>query len=249
VARVKACLGHKRAEDRSDQLNALLLTANAELESRDSDLVHTRNELVMAMARIVERRSTETTGHLLRIQHFSRCLAEEAAGLPLFATTINQDFIDLLECCVPLHDVGMVTLLDDILLKPGKLTAEERVFMQQHTTLGADILQEVGQQHGSLTAFMHMAADIARHHHEHFDGTGYPDRLQGSAIPLSARLTSLADVYDALRSRRVYRAAMSHKSALELMRVLAEGHFDPSLAPVFERCAPRLEVIFRQLAD
>jgi putative two-component system response regulator len=201
------------------------------------------------MARIVEKRNLETGAHLIRMQQFCRCLAEEAAGLHLFSTQINQNFIDMLECCVPLHDIGMVTLLDDILLKSGKLTAEERIFMQQHTTAGANILQEVARQHGSLTAFMQMAGDIARHHHEHYDGAGYPDRLRGGAIPLSARLTGLADVYDALRSRRVYRAAMSHKSALQIMTALSEGHFDPSLIPVFERCAPRLEVIFRQFAD
>jgi response regulator RpfG family c-di-GMP phosphodiesterase len=253
TARIKACLGHKRAEDRSDQLTSLLLNTNAELEknldARDGDLMDTRNALVLAMARIVDHRNTVKGAHLVRMQQFCRCLAEEAARLPLFAATINSDFIHMLECCVPLHDVGMVTLLDDILLKPGKLTAEERVFMQQHTTVGANTLQEVARQHGSLAAFMRMASDVARHHHEHFDGNGYPDRLQGGSIPLSARIAGLADVYDALRSRRIYRAAMSHKSAVQIMTTISEGHFDPSLIPVFERCAPRLEVIFRQLGD
>jgi putative two-component system response regulator len=98
-------------------------------------------------------------------------------------------------------------------------------------------------------AFMQMASDIARHHHERFNGTGYPDRLQGNAIPLSARLTALADVYDALRSRRAYRPAMSHGSALQIMGATSEGHFDPSLVPVFERCGPRFEAIFRELGD
>jgi response regulator RpfG family c-di-GMP phosphodiesterase len=253
VARVKACLGHKQAEDRADEVSALLLSANADLEKnlngRDSDLVHTRNVLVLAMARIVEQRNTETGSHLLRIQQYCRSLAEEAAQLPLFSPTINLDFIRTLECCVPLHDIGMVTLPDDVLRKPGKLSPEERVLMQQHTTIGAKTLLEVARQHGSLTAFMHMAGDIARHHHEHFDGSGYPDRLHGSAIPLSARLTCLADVYDALRSRRAYRPAMSHNSAVQIMTVISEGHFDPSLVPVFERCGPRFEAIFRELGD
>lgn len=253
VARIRACLGHKRAEDRSDQLNSLLLTANADLEknlnARDTDLVQTRNVLVLAMARILEQRNTKTSSHLIRMQRFGQTLAEEAAKLPLFAATINQDFIRMLECCVPLHDIGMVALPDEILLKPGKLTAEERLLMQQHTTMGANTLQDVARQHGSLTAFMQMASDVARHHHEHFDGTGYPDRLQGNAIPLSARLAALADVYDALRSRRAYRPPMSHKSALQIMTVISEGHFDPALLPVFERCGPRFEALFRELAD
>jgi putative two-component system response regulator len=253
VARIRACLGHKQAEDRSDQLNSLLLTANAELEknltARDSDLVQTRNVLVLAMARILEQRNTKTSSHLIRMQRFGQSLAEEAANLPHFALTINQDYIRMLECCMPLHDIGMVALPDEILQKPGKLTAEERLLMQQHTTLGANTLQDLARQHGSLTAFMQMASDIARHHHEHFDGTGYPDRLQGNAIPLSARLTALADVYDALRSRRAYRPPMSHKSALQIMTVISDGHFDPALLPVFERCGPRFEALFRELAD
>lgn len=253
VARIKACLGHKQAEDRSDQLNTLLLTANAELEknlgARDGDLVHTRNVLVLAMARIVEQRNMETGAHLIRLQQYCRCLAEEAAQLPLFAATITADFIHMLECCVPLHDIGMVTLPDHILLKPGKLTAEERVLMQQHTTVGAATLQAVTRQQGSLAAFMHMAGDIARHHHEHHDGTGYPDRLRGTDIPLGARLACIADVYDALRCRRVYRPAMSHASALQIMTVISEGHFDPALVPVLERCGPRLEALFRELGD
>ncbi len=94
-----------------------------------------------------------------------------------------------------------------------------------------------------------MAGDICRHHHERFDGTGYPDRLHGNAIPLSARLTALADVYDALRCRRAYRPAMSHHSALQIITVLSEDHFDPSLLPVFERCGSRFEAIFRELGD
>ena len=252
LARIEACLRHKEAEDRSDRLANLLLTVNAELEknllTRDIDLVHTRNVLVLAMARIVEQRHTQTCGHLLRMQRDCRALAEEAAQVPLFTPIIDQDFIDLLSCCVPLYDIGMVALPDHILLKPDKLTGEERLLMQQHTTIGAKTLLEVAGQHGSLMAFMKMAGDVCRHHHECYNGTGYPDRLQGNAIPLSARLTALADVYDALRSRRAFRPAMSHQSALQLM-TLTEDHFDPSLVPVFERCGPRFDAIFRKFED
>ena len=121
--------------------------------------------------------------------------------------------------------------------------------MQAHTTLGADTLRAVAKEQGAALAFLQMAIDIARHHHERFDGHGYPDRLAGSAIPLSARMVSLCDVYDALRSRRVYKPALSHRAALQVMAESSPGQFDPALLLVFQRCAHHFERIFRELAD
>jgi response regulator RpfG family c-di-GMP phosphodiesterase len=253
LARIEACLRHKEAEDHSNRLANLLLNVNAELEknltTRDIDLVQTRNVLVLAMAGVVERQHTATHGHLFRMQRYCRAIAEEAAQLPLFAPLIDKDFIELITCTVPLHDIGMVAVREHILLKPDKLTNEERILMEQHTIIGADTLADVARQHGSLMIFMQMAGDICRHHHERFDGAGFPNQLQGNAIPLSARLTAFADVYDALRSWRPYRPAMSHISALQIMQGLSEGHFDPALMPAFENVAPRFETIFKELVD
>ena len=252
-ARVKAALRLKDAQDRSELLTGRLLAVNAELErnltNRDSDLVHARNALVLALAKLVEHRDTETGAHLLRIQRFSRCLAEEAAGAPGFAGQIDQPFIEMLECCAPLHDIGKVGLPDHILLKPGKLTPDERILMQTHTVIGADTLKEVAKQHGAALAFLQMAIDIARHHHERYDGQGYPDRLAGSDIPLAARLVAVSDVYDAMRSRRVYKPALSHAATMQLMIEATTGQFDPALIPVFQRCAPRFEEIFHECTD
>ncbi len=147
-----------------------------------------------------------------------------------------------------MHDIGKVALPDHILLKPGKLTPDERVLMQAHTVVGADILKRVAEQHGFAAAFLQTAIDITRHHHERFDGTGYPDRLAGTAIPLSARIVSLGDVYDALRSRRVYKPALSHAASMQLM-VDANGQFDPGLVEVFQRCSQKFEKIYREMAD
>lgn len=252
-SKIKAALRLKDAQDRADLLNSHLLAVNHELEqtlsASNSDLVHARNGLVRALAKLVEYREGETGSHLIRMERYARCLAEEAAKEPAFAGQIDPNFIELLVCCAPLHDIGKVGLPDHILLKPGKLDADERLLMQTHTTTGADTLKAAMEQHGSALAFLRMAADIARHHHERFDGEGYPDRLAGSNIPLSARLVSIADVYDALRSRRTYKPALSHSSAILVMTKVSAAQFDPNLLQVFHRCAHHFERIYRELAD
>jgi response regulator RpfG family c-di-GMP phosphodiesterase len=249
--RVQTALRLKDAQDRTEMLNRQVLAINAELENnltaRSSDLIHVRNALVLALAKLVEHREMEGGGHLLRMQRYCRQLAESATTCPTFSTQINGHFIDMLACCAPLHDIGKAGLPDHILLKPGKLTADERMLMQAHTTIGADILKEVARQHGGALAFLQTAVDIIRHHHERYDGTGYPDRLAGTAIPLAARIVTLADVYDALRSRRSYKPALSHAAALQLMTEASPGQFDPALIPVFVRCAGDFDRIYQDV--
>jgi response regulator RpfG family c-di-GMP phosphodiesterase len=252
-ARVKTALRLQEAQQRSDQLARHLLEMNAELErsltSRDSDLVHARNAIVLALATLVEYRDTETPAHLVRMQRYCRCLAEEAANVPAFTSLIDPNYIQLLECCVPLHDIGKVGLPDHILQKAGKLQPDERVIMESHTTIGAETLKKVALRHGSSLAFLQMAIDIAHHHHENFDGTGYPDQLAQQDIPLAARIVKIADFYDALRSRRPHRPALSHMAALKVMTELSAVEFDPLLLETFQRCAPQFETIFRELPD
>jgi putative two-component system response regulator len=251
-ARVKAALRLRDAQGRSDLLNRNLLVVNAELErnlgARDSDLVQARNALVLALAKLVEFRDSETGAHLMRLQRYSRCLAEEVRATSGLVELIDPTFVDMLECCAPLHDIGKVGLPDHILLKPGKLDPDERIIMQAHTIIGAETLQTVARQHGFALAFLQMASDIARHHHERYDGRGYPDRLVGSGIPLAARLVALGDVYDALRARRPYKPALTHLATLQLMESNV-GQFDPLLQQAFERCSSRFEEIFKELGD
>jgi response regulator RpfG family c-di-GMP phosphodiesterase len=253
LSRVKAALRLKDAQDRSDLLNRQMLSVNAELERnlnlRDGDLVHARNALVLALAELVSQRGVETGAHLMRLQRFCRYLGEEAACFANFAQQIDGPFIQMLECCVPLHDIGKVALPDHILLKPGKLDADERIMMEAHTVVGAEMLQKVATKHGCGVAFLQMAVDIARHHHERFDGRGYPDRLAGEDIPLAARIVTVADVYDALRSRRSYKPALSHGVAMQVMSEGSPGQFDPLLLEAFQRCAPRFERTFQELPD
>jgi response regulator RpfG family c-di-GMP phosphodiesterase len=252
-SRVKAALRLKDAQDRTDRLNNHLLTVNRGLEeslgSRDSALIQARNALVLALAKLVEQRASETGAHLTRMQKYCRCLAEEAARSSSLGSQIDEAFTEVLECCAPLHDIGKVGLPDHILLKPGKLDPDERVLMQAHTLIGAETLHGVAKCHGSAMAFLQMAIDIVRHHHERFDGMGYPDRLAGSDIPLSARMVTVADVYDALRSRRAYKPALSHAAALQVMLETNRGQFDPALLQIFQRCAPQFERIYRESPD
>jgi response regulator RpfG family c-di-GMP phosphodiesterase/tRNA A-37 threonylcarbamoyl transferase component Bud32 len=252
-SRVKAALRLKDAQDRSDLLNRHLLAVNAELErslsAKDGDLVSARNALVLALAKLVEIRSAENGAHLWRLQRFCRCLGDEAIAGGDFGAAVDEAFIHTLEACSPLHDIGKVALPEHILLKPGKLDAEERLVMQSHTIVGADTLSDVARRHGFAAGFLQMAVDIARHHHERYDGTGYPDRLAGEDIPLAARFVAVADVYDALRSRRVYKPPLPHNTAVMTMTENSPGHFDPKLLGVFQRCLPQFEQIYRESGD
>ena len=249
-ARVKAALRLKEAQDRGDTLNRHLQQVNQQLEknlgARDHSLVESRNAMVFALAKLVEHRLGDDGGHLDRMPKYARLLAEEAAKTGPFAGRIDAAFIDLLESCAPLHDVGRIALPDHILLKPNKLDQDERLQMQTHTTIGADTMELIAKKHTFSLAFLQMAQEIMRHHHERYDGAGYPDRLAGANIPLAARIVSIADVYDALRTRRIHRPALSHTAALQVMLHGNEGQFDPALLQIFQRVEGAFERIYRE---
>ena len=252
-ARVQAALRLKAAQQRSDLLAKHLLATNAELErslgARNGDLVAARSAVVLALAALVEYRNAESNGHLLRLQRYSRCLAEQAAQLPHFAGQVDEPFVQMIETCAPLHDIGKVCLPDHILQKAGKLTSEERLIMESHTIMGAEALKKMARQLGSSVAFLPMAIDIARHHHEAYDGSGYPDRLSRDDIPLAARIIKIADYYDALRARRPHKPALAHEAALRMMTELAAHQFDPFLLQSFRECVPQFERIFAEDPD
>lgn len=253
VARVKAALREKEDQDRNDEIGRQLRDLNAEIEvslhARTSDLLEARNALVVALARLVEHRSPDGMAHLTRMQRYCTELAREAAFNPIFAPRIDEVFIQSLESAVPLHDIGNVGLPDDILFKTGRLEAVDRAIMERHTVIGAETLQHVAHLFGQQVEFLGMAIDIARHHHEHFDGAGYPDRLAGDAIPLAARIVAIADNYDALRARRAQRAGFSHAAAVQIMTESSPGKFDPHLLAAFEHCSARFEKIFNDVPE
>ncbi len=250
VARIKAGLRLKMFQDQADVQKQQLLSAHVEqgeiLSARESELVHTRNALVLALSRLVQYRRNDTTGRLLRLRRYCRCLAEAAAGEPAFAGQIDPEFIRALDYGVPLYDLGTVVLPDHILHSPGKLDLDGDLVFQSHTTIGAEILGEIAREHGPAVAFLQMAVDVARYHHERWDGRGYPDGLAGPAIPLAARVVAVADAYDHLRSRQPSKPPLAHPSAVRVMTEGSEGQFDPDLLQVFQRCASHFERIFRE---
>jgi response regulator RpfG family c-di-GMP phosphodiesterase len=253
LARVRLALRLKEAEERGDRLNGHLLTTNTQLEAamrqRDDDLYQAQDVLIFAMAKMAELRGLETGTHLLRMQGYVRVLAEEAMRLPAFAGRIDGTFVRMLERCVLLHDIGKVAIPDHVLLKPGRLDDEERVIMESHTVVGASMLEAVARQHGACLAFLQMAIDIVRSHHERYDGSGYPDGLSGEAIPLAARIVTLADVYDALRCKLVYKPGLAHPAARRLILDPDKRHFDPALILAFRHCEPSFQQVFEQNPD
>ncbi len=253
-ARVTSLLRLKDAQDRADVLAERLAVGNAELEraltAKDGELVHARSALVLALARLVEARSSETGPHLLRLQKYARVLGEAAARRPAFAGRLSADYLRTVEAAAPLHDIGKVAIPDHILNKPGRLTDDERRVMQGHAAAGADTLAAVTAQFPFAVSFFHAAIDIARHHHERWDGNGYPARLAGEAIPLSARLVAIGDVYDALRSPRVYKAGMDHPTAVgQMVAAHAGGHFDPDLFDVFLTAADGFDRVYAETGE
>jgi putative two-component system response regulator len=253
LGRARLLLRCKESEDRADHVAGHYLSLQQQLEQtqrlRDADQAQAQDVLIFALAKTAEQRGLETRQHLLRMQHYVRALAEEAMHLPPFSGRLDGSLVRMLERCVLLHDIGKVAIPDHILLKEGKLEPEERSVMESHTTIGADILVAVARQHGTSSAFLQMATDIARHHHERYDGTGYPDGLAGEAIPLPARIVAVADVYDALRSKLVYKPELTHVAARRLILDGISGQFDPNLVAAFRASEANFEEIFAHTKD
>ena len=188
---------------------------------------------IRTLASLAEVRDPETGNHLLRTQGYVRTLAEQLRTHPRFAPVLTPDFIETLVKSAPLHDIGKVGVPDHILLKPGKLTAEEFTVMKTHARLGRDAIEKAERGGERTVAFLATAKEIANWHHEKWDGSGYPDGLQGDAIPVSARLMALADVFDALISRRVYKEPMATDKATAIILDGRGTHFDPDVVDAF----------------
>jgi putative two-component system response regulator len=210
---------------------------------RTHELVVTQDVTVRALANLAETRDNETGAHLKRTQHFLRRLALELRKLRPTDPHLSDRAIDLMFKAAPLHDIGKVGIPDHILLKPSKLTSEEFEVMKTHAALGRQALLVATNGEGQLTDLLRCAIEIAGSHHEKWDGAGYPDGLAGQAIPLCARLMAVADVFDALTTPRVYRAALGRAEAIEIIKAGRGAHFDPEIVDAFLACLPDFQAI------
>ncbi len=213
------------------------------VHERTRELALVKEVTVESLANLAETRDPETGGHIKRTQNYVRVLAEHMALYPVYADVLDTETIDLLYLSAALHDIGKVGVPDSILLKPGKLTPEEFEEMKKHTIYGRDALKVAEDKLGG-NSFLHYAREIAYGHHEHWDGTGYPLHLSGTDIPLSARLMALADVYDALISRRVYKPPFPHSKSVAIIKEGRGTHFDPDVCDAFME----LNEVFRRIA-
>lgn len=210
--------------------------------------LETREVAIFALAKLAESRDSDTGAHLERVQNYSRILAQKLAGQSAFAREIDGEFVRLIYLTSPLHDIGKVAIPDSVLLKPGQLNDREFGIMKTHARLGAETL-EAALSKFPEAAFLRMARDIAATHHERYDGTGYPAGLAGDTIPLAGRIVALADVYDALTSRRVYKPAFTHEVARSMIVAESGKHFDPAVVEAFVTCEEAFLDIQRRFAE
>jgi putative two-component system response regulator len=210
--------------------------------------LETRDLAMFALAKLAESRDPETGSHIERVQSYSRLLAQHLSTTDKYRGVIDPEYVGLIYQTSPLHDIGKVGVPDPVLLKPGKLNGDEMAIMRTHTQLGAQTL-EAALQRFPGARFLETARDIAATHHEKFDGSGYPRGLAGDQIPLCGRIVALADVYDALTSRRVYKRPISHEQAREIIVAESGAHFDPAIVDAFLATEEHFLAIKTRLGD
>lgn len=230
LARVRTQLEAKQARDLLKDHNAFL---EAEVARRMTENELTQRVTIRALAHLAETRDPETGNHILRTQGYVQRMATGLRQHPRFSTFLSQYNIDLLTKSAPLHDIGKVGIPDNILLKPGALTPAEWEIMKTHARIGSDAIEQAERDIETPLDFLVLAKEIAHWHHEKWDGSGYPDGLAGDAIPISARLMAVADVFDALITKRVYKQAMSYQEAHDIIAAGKGKHFDPDMVDVF----------------
>jgi hypothetical protein len=218
MARVATQLSLKAS---ADFLRDKALYLEIEVSKRTREVMAIQGVTILAMASLAETRDSDTGNHIRRTQYYVKALADKLKSHPRFASFLAEQNIRMLFKSAPLHDIGKVGIPDRILLKPGKFDEAEFEIMKTHAALGRDAIQSAEDQLGLKVEFLAMAKDFAYGHQEKWDGRGYPTGLAGDAIPIPARLMAVADVYDALISRRVYKEGMSHEKAVQIIRRIA----------------------------
>lgn len=236
----------KRARDFLRDKNEFLET---EVQRRTHEVMVVQDVTIMAMASLAETRDNETGNHIRRTQFYVQELALKLQHHPRFKDYLTDERIQLLTKSAPLHDIGKIGIPDHILLKPGKFTPEEFEIMKRHTIIGRDAILAAESRLGIVDSFLRLAKEIAYSHQEKWDGSGYPEGLAGDSIPVSARLMAVADVFDALISRRVYKPPFSLEKSLSIIKEGSGQHFDPDMAEAFLQISDKCWEIAQRFAD
>lgn len=245
-ARIKTQLAAKRMQDFLRDQNKFL---EQEVYKRTREVVALQDVTIHTMASLAETRDSDTGNHIRRTSNYVKVLAEKLKSHPRFGYFLTDKTIELLFKSAPLHDIGKVGIPDRILLKPGKFEPHEFEIMKTHTTLGRDAIMAAERDLGIEVDFLKFAKEIAYGHQEKWDGSGYPQGLSGDNIPISARLMAVADVYDALISRRVYKEGMSHEQAVAIITQGRAQHFDPDIVDAFLELQTDFQDIAAKYAD
>jgi putative two-component system response regulator len=211
--------------------NHVRLVIEKEISEKNN---HANMATIHALSKLAESRDDDTGAHIERTSSFCGIIAEKLLESGLYPNTVDKAFIENITRASPLHDIGKVGIMDAILLKPGRLTSDEFETMKTHVMIGYETLTSIVELHPE-NVFIKTGIDISRYHHEKWDGSGYMSGMSGESIPLSARIMAVSDVYDALRSERVYKKAFPHEQALEIIKEGRGRHFDPVLVDVFVR--------------
>lgn len=246
MARVHTHLALQDARKFLEQQNEVL---EEQVEERTRQLAALQDAIIIAMASLAETRDNDTGHHIRRTQHYVRELAVRLKTHPKYETEITDDFIATIYKTAPLHDIGKVGVPDAILLKPGRLTPEEFEIMKLHTVYGRDAIIAAEKSMEAPESFLLTARAIAYSHHEKWDGSGYPEKLAGEDIPLSARLMAIADVYDALITKRIYKDAMPHEEAVKVIEAGKGTHFDPDVVEAFSEIKDKFAAIALQFGE
>jgi putative two-component system response regulator len=246
----------RRLRDRNEDLEHLVADRTREILRQSEELMRHKQQLIAsqgatitAFCVLAEARDNETGNHIRRTQYYVRALAERLNGHSRFRADLDEEAIELLFKSAPLHDVGKVAIPDHVLLKPGKFTPEEWTLMKRHCEYGRNAIDQAKTEMGEGGDFLRYAGEIAYSHHEKWDGSGYPEGLAGEAIPLSARLMAIADVYDALITQRVYKPAFPHEQAVAIVAEGRGSHFDPDIADAFLDIASDFQAIATNFSD
>lgn len=249
AARKELELANNVLRDNESRLEQMVQERTSELLHRTREMELIKDTTIIALSSLAETRDNETGNHIRRTQNYIRALAMQLKDHPRFRDFLTDENISLLYKIAPLHDVGKVGIPDSILHKPGKLTDDEFDIMKTHAALGGNAIASAVEGMDISSPFLTMAYQIAMSHHERWDGTGYPEELRGDAIPIPARLMALADVYDALSCRRVYKSAIAHEEVAEIILKGRGKHFDPDVVDAFMAIQDQFVEIAKRYRD